>query len=311
MRKILYIISVLMLIVINYSCTEGLPDEQFEKLVLLTKNGWIDQKVDLSSISSGSVEIPVVVSISGTSTNAQNVSVDLDFDAEGLALYNFDKYKEQTGLYYTLIPADVISIENSSLEIEAKKDQGLTTLKLDLSKIEDKYQDYVIPIQITNVSKYALASSDYTNALYHLELKNNFSGNYSGGITVYMTKGNAEFNDVDQKVTIANKALYALSDTMSYFYAGPINRSSANRDYYIINAIYSNDTLSLESPNPALDLVPESILMTVSKKQNSSDHRYEDVTTTLDMTYKFTDISSDRLRAQGLVSMTQSVLIQD
>lgn len=60
--------------------------------------------------------------------------------------------------------------------------------------------------------------------------------------------------------------------------------------------------------NSALNFVLEKISMSIARKDNTNDNRYEDVVTTLDMTYKFTDLSSNRLRSTGLVSMSQTVM---
>lgn len=307
MKKIIIYFIALLLITLNYSCNDGLPEEQFEKLVLLTKNGWIDQDIDVAS--TGIVEIPIAASISGTSTNNEDVAVNLDFDPDTLSEYNFEKYRKDTLLYYKNVPFNVVSFKNTEVNITKGNDAGITKLIIDLNKITDKYKDYVIPIQIKNTSKYVMADNIYTKALYHLQLKNYYSGTYSGTTTVYKTKGSAEVNDEDQKVTVAVKTLYALSDSVCYFYAGIADRNTTDRDKYIINVTFhSNDSISMTSINPDLNFVLENATMNINKKENSTDQRYEKVTITLDMTYKFTDLSSNRLRSEGLVSMSQTVL---
>lgn len=308
MKKIIYHIVVLLIVVLNYSCSDGLPDEQFEKLVLLTKNGWINQDINLIN-SNGIVEIPIATSISGTSNNIENVLVNLDFDPDTLNGYNFEKYREQYSLYYSPVADSAVSIDNKNVSIMKNENSGVTKLIVDLNKIKDKYKDYVIPIKIENATKYVIAANTYTKALYHLQLKNNYSGTYSGTTSVYKTKGSAEINDVDQKISVANKVLYALTDSTCYFYAGQNDRSNVNRDKFIINITFHKDgTITLEAPNADINFVLEKIEMTISKGENKNDNRYENVTTALDMTYKFTDLSSNRLRSEGLVSMSQKKL---
>ena len=142
-----------------------------------------------------------------------------------------------------------------------------------------------------------------------MQLKNDYSGTYTGSTIIYKTKGTAEINDEEQKVTISNKVLYALTDSTCYFYAGQIDRSSTDRDKYIVNVTFhKNGTITMNSAITALKFVLENITMSVVKKDNTSDNRYENVVTTLDMTYKFTDLASNRLRSDGLVSMSQQVL---
>lgn len=306
MKKIIYFIAFLS-IAFNYSCSNGLPEEQFEKLVLLTKNGWIDKDINISE--SGIIEIPIATSISGTSTNMEDVVVSLGFDPDTLFEYNFGKYRKDSLLYYKNVPDSAVSFENTSVNIEKNNDAGVTKLIIDLNKITDKYKDYVIPVQLISTSKYVLASNIYTKALYHLQLKNDYSGTYTGSTIIYKTKGTQEINDEEQKVTISNKVLYALTDSTCYFYAGQKDRSSTDRDNYIINVTFhKNGTITMNSPITALNFVLEKMTMSVVKKDNSSDNRYENVVTTLDMTYKFTDLTSNRLRSVGLVSMSQQVL---
>ena len=306
MKKIIYFIALLS-IAFNYSCSDGLPDEQFEKLVLLTKNGWIDKDINISE--SGIVEIPLATSISGTSSNMEDVEVSLGFDPDTLFNYNFGKYRKDSLLYYKNVPNSAVYFENTVVNIKKNNDSGVTKLIIDLNKITDKYKDYVIPVQILNTSRYVLANNIYTKALYHLQLKNDYSGTYTGSTIIYKTKGTAEINDEEQKVTISNKVLYALTDSTCYFYAGQIDRSSTDRDKYIVNVTFhKNGTITMNSAITALNFVLENITMSVVKKDNTSDNRYENVVTTLDMTYKFTDLTSNRLRSDGLVSMSQQVL---
>ena len=298
-----------MLMVINQSCSDGLPDEQFEKLVLLTKNGWIDQQINVLESNSGVIDIPIVASISGTSMNSENVTVSIDFDPDTLSGYNFEKYREQEDLYYNIIPSNAVSFESTTIDILKNEDRGLTSLKLDLSKITDKYKDYVIPIQIKSSSKYVLGENIYTKVMYHLLLQNSYSGNYSGNITVFKTKGSAEVNDETQKITVASKSLYALSDSVCYFYAGQVDRSDVDREKYIVNMKILNDsTITFESDNVDLDIVLENASVSIAEQVNTSDQRFVNLTTTLDMTYKFTDVDGNRLRSEGMMSMMQSVL---
>lgn len=292
-------------------CNDRLPEEQFQKLVLLTKNGWIEQSIDISD-STGVIKLPIAGSISGTSTNQENIELLLGYDTDTLNGYNFLKFRNQTELYYNVVPNEALSFDSNNINIVEGNDMGITNLFVDLDKITDKYIDYVIPIQIKSTSGYLLSNPKYSKALYHIQLKNKYSGNYTGEITVFKTKGSAEVNDDTQKITVGNKALYAITDTTCYFYAGQVDRNKVDRTKFIVNVTFHKDgTVTLDCPNTALNFIAESASISVSKVDNLNDKRYQNVTLTLITQYKFNDLAPTnpvRLRAQGTVSLTQTVL---
>lgn len=294
-----------------YACNDRLPEEQFQKLVLLTKNGWIEQNIDISD-STGVIKLPIAGSISGTSTNQKNIELLLDYDTDTLNGYNFLKFRNQSDLYYNVVPDEALSFDSNKISIEKGKDMGIANLLVDLDKITDKYSDYVIPIQIKSTSGYLLANPQYSKALYHIQLKNKYSGNYSGEITVFKTKGSAEVNDETQKISVSNKALYATTDTTCYFYAGQMDRNKADRTKFIVNVTFHKDgTVTLDCPNSALNFVAESASVSVRKVDNENNMRYQNMIYTLIMHYKFNDLAPTnpaRLRAQGTVTLTQTVL---
>lgn len=316
MKKNIFYVLILVFSLSLIACMDTLPDEQFEKTVNLVKNGWIEQNIDVSK--SGIIEVPVVVSVSGTSNNNQNISVAIDFDDEGLAAYNYEKYKAQEELYYSRFPVEAVSFESKSVDVVSGENTGLTYMYIDLSKVTNKYEDYVIPIRINNATNYGLGEEDYITALYHINFKNSFSGDFTGEITVAKTRGSQIVTDESNKLTVAGKRFYAISPNECYFYAGQIDRLHIKRDSFIVNVIIEdNDSITLSSPIPELQLVREASTITVTKRDNVSDQRYETVTTVFKFQYIFYDLTqttppttSERhiLRSWGVISMTQDVL---
>ena len=309
MKTIILICSAVLLLALPYSCHDELDDELFEKAVLLTNNGWIDQELYLDE--SGLIDIPVVVSVNGTSGNNTPVDVTVRLAPDTLSNYNFEKYRNQTELYYEQPEENAIAFNDETIRIPAGELYGASGLTLDLNKLSDRYADYVIPLEIESTSAYQIARSDYSKALVHLVFKNSFSGNYSGEIAVYKTKADGS-NDSGNRLTVAVKSLYALSDRQCYFYAGQFDRTSVDRNQFIVNlSLSENNELSLSSPNTDINLTMEEGSVEVNTVDHTTDNRYTIVTTTLKLKYTFIDVSSSDqpiLRAQGTISMNQNVL---
>lgn len=311
MKKILFICISILALSLNYSCNDELDDELFEKFVLLTQNGWIDQSLEITS--SGLIEIPLVVSINGTSDNDRSIAVGVKFDPDTLSGYNFEKYRNQTSLYYSALPSGAISFNDETITITSNALKGISGMTLDLNKVTDKYADYVVPVAIENTSEYRVAEEKYSKSLIHIVLKNSFSGNYTGEIGVYKTKSDGS-NDTNNKFTVSTKTFYAISDKQCYFYAGQYDRAKTERNNFIVNITVNDDgTISMDSPNSNLDLKQEDASIEISSEPHPTDNRYEIVTTILALKYTFKDLSLDDkpvVRAQGSVSMRQNVLIK-
>lgn len=297
-------------------CVNELPDEQFDKYVLFTHNGWVEQGVEFTS--SNTVEIPVAVSISGTSSNNDDVTVSLKYDSELLDRYNKEKYKSQEGLYYTLVPEEAISI-STNVTIAAGEESAVTMLVVDFSKISDPYKDYVLPLSIEKTSKYSLqarsvtASLSRSEVLYNIRRVNRFSGNYTGSGTVSRT------NNIPQPggriiyeprsgtgMPVASKTLYAISNDECYFYAGHIDRNNPDRDKFIVHVrLDEKDSLIFSSPIPELLLNADAsyvrksanplVLGTQSTfttfyRPFANDIRYQTVTREFRFCYLFYDV---------------------
>ena len=309
MKRILFSCIAVLTLALNYSCDDGLDYELFEKTVLLTQNGWIDQEVVIDE--SELIDIPVIVSINGTSDNDQDVNVEVSLAPDTLDNYNFEKYRNQTELYYQQPEDNSISFNDESITIPAGALYGVSGLTLDLNELSDRYADYVIPLKIGSTSAYKIAGADYSKALMHLILKNSFSGNYSGEIAIYKTNENGS-NISGDRQNISTVSLYALSNQQCYFYAGQFDRTSTDRNKFIIDITIDNyGNVSLDTPNADLNLIMEEASVEISSVEHSTDNRYDIETTTIKLKYTFIDLTQlDKtvLRAEGTISMNQNVL---
>jgi hypothetical protein len=309
MYKIIKYVSLTVAALLCYACDEELKDELFEKQVLLTKNGWIEQTVDITE--SNQFDLPIAVSINGTTGNDRNVNVQLKFDSENLANYNFEKYRRDSSLYYRELPADVVSFKAGSDKVTVPNGdiRAVSHISLDISKLDDIYGDYVIPVSIDSVSAYKKAPV-YHKALHHVVLKNKYSGNYTGQLAVYKTKKNGD-ND-GEPIPVTTKTLYAIGKQQCFFYAAHYDRSEWERDKYIINmTVDENETISLTALNSDLELVQESATTTTAVVQDKTDSRYEIHSTEINLSYKISlPLLSPQypVRVEGKITKTERIL---
>ena len=181
---------------------------------------------------------------------------------------------------------------------------------IDIQKIDNMYNDYVLPLSIKSVSEYKIAEDKYSKGLFHIKWKNFFSGNYTGELNVYLTKGNGD-NDNDNKQTISTKEYYAISLNECYFYAGQFGRNNIERNDFIVKILMENDgTITLSSPNSDLNLNQESSSVKTERVPHTTDKRKEIVTTTIFLKYTYTNLADSdkpKLRAEGSMSMSKEV----
>jgi hypothetical protein len=305
--KSLNIVAFAFLAFILAGCVGELPEEQFEKYVLLTRNGWVEQDIEFTT--SSKVDLPVVVSVSGTSVNKENVEVKLKYDTDLLARYNLEKYKLQEGLYYVPVPQEAITL-NSAVTIPSGSENAMVGLTIDFDKIADPYKDYVIPVSIETVSKYSLQPLDQgailrrSEVLYHVRRMNSFSGDYTGSSTVFQTSGRGTAQSPYTKKGTGSpvlvKTLYALSEDECYFFAGQFDRNNVlAKDFIVKVKMNEDESLAFSSPNPALQLNVDTVIIkdgtrsriTTSREPVSTDQRKEQVTKTFKFVYTFYDLT--------------------
>lgn len=224
MKKIFIYAAVLLGVSAFTSCDNNIPDEQFTKMVLLTKNGVQDYNIEF--LDEGQVELSLPVSVNGTSSNGKDVTVRITADPDTLKDYNFDRFRSKTALYYALPSEKMYSFPaGPEVTIEAGKDYATFPLTLNLKEF-DLYSNYVLPLKIESVSAYQMAWSRYTKLLMRLNISNFFSGNYNVDGKVW------EENFPNQKLPISSAILRALSADQCYLYAGNVEETDEFRAEY-------------------------------------------------------------------------------
>ena len=224
MKKIFIYAAVLLGVCSFTSCDNNIPDEQFTKMVLLTKNGVQDYNIEFTG--EGQVELRLPISVNGTSTNDRDVTVRLTTDPDTLKDYNFERFRNRTALYYTL-PSEKMYSFPAGPEITIQSGSDYATLPLTLNLKEfDLYSNYILPLKIESVSTYQLGWSKNTKLLMRLNINNFFSGSYNVDGRVW------EENYPDQKLPISSTVLRALAADQCYLYTGNVTESNEDRAEY-------------------------------------------------------------------------------
>lgn len=223
--KRLSLYAILLLGLCSFSaCNSELPDELFDKYVLLTQNGVVDYNIEFNDLGTYQINLPV--SVNGTSKNSQDVTVSLAQDPDTLSKYNFERYRNRTALYYQLATEKMYSFPNgSSTTIKCDSDYSVIPLQLNLKNF-DFYQNYILALKIESASPLPIASNKYSKLLMRLNISNFFSGSYS------VNGWASEFNNQGQKMTITAASLHALGSNTCYLYCGNVTESDEDRAGY-------------------------------------------------------------------------------
>ena len=233
MKKIFIYAAVLLGVCSFTSCENNIPDEQFIKMVLLTKNGV--QDYDIEYTSEGLIELSLPISVNGTSSNDRNITVRLSEDPDTLEAYNFDRFRSRTALYYALPTEKMYSFPTGpEITIQSGSDYAILPLTLNLKEF-DLYNNYVLPLKIEYVSTYQIAWSQYTKLLMRLNISNFFSGNYNVDGKVW------EENYPNQKLPISSAVLRALASDQCYLYAGNVAENDEDRAGYSLTVKVDKD----------------------------------------------------------------------
>ena len=158
------------------ACNNDLPDELFVKRVVIAENGFQDLRVEYPE--DGTVNTQITISISGTSVLSKDVEAQVKVCPDTLDDYNYERFVQDTMLYYTLLPEDCYTLENEGKVTIKKGDEyALLSVQFDLSRL-DMFKDYVLPLEVSSVSDYEVGEPKYRKAL----LNYNTCRMYAGGV---------------------------------------------------------------------------------------------------------------------------------
>lgn len=177
MKKIRYIYGIMgcLLIILMpglSSCNDKLADELFMKNSYIVHNGW--QEYALEVTEDNTAILPIYFGVNGTSGNDKDIVLTVELDPDTLAGYNWDKYKNQTNLYYKILPEEAYTFGADTWTIPKGELKTTASVKIDLNKIEEVgslYDDYVLPVRIASSTGEPMGQNKYTKVLAHIGFK--------------------------------------------------------------------------------------------------------------------------------------------
>lgn len=305
MKKIIKSMFFLLLLAGGTACQDELNNELFQKYSYLKLNGWKECEVKIEEDNTGMFLLDF--GVNGTSANNKDIVITIANDPDTLEGYNFDRYKFQYESYYPELPTDCYTFDQESYTIPAGELKTTAKIRIDLSLINDIYNDYVLPIQISSSVGEPVGPDKYSKLLANIKFKNKFSGTYSGN-------GKLTIEETGQNTATGSAKLYAISQNACFMYAGNTTSETDPTNYkkYILNVSFNDDEkISITDPSGKLDLEPVTATITRKYKEHATDTRYYIETSVLDLKYKFRNQSEKDNRMQifeGKHTMTRNVL---
>ena len=158
---------------LGISSCDGLEDELFQKNSYIVHNGWQDYALEVAE--DNTTILPIYFGVNGTSANDKDICLTMEIDPDTLQKYNWEKYKNQSDLYYKILPAGTYTFDADSWTIPSGELNATAAIKIDLNKIEELgslYDDYVLPLRITSSTGEPMGQNKYTKVLAHIGFKN-------------------------------------------------------------------------------------------------------------------------------------------
>ncbi|MFR7822637.1 MAG: DUF4973 domain-containing protein [Odoribacter splanchnicus] len=274
------------------ACNNDLPDELFVKRVVIAENGFQDLRLEYPE--DGTVNTQITISISGTSVLSKDVEAQVKVCPDTLDDYNYERFVQDTMLYYTLLPEDCYTLENEGKVTIKKGDEyALLSVQFDLSRL-DMFKDYVLPLEVSSVSDYEVGEPKYRKALFHLNILNNFSYVYTpSGAKVYNSGDNDDYTAWTTDLTLST-----LNYNTCRMYAGGVYETDTDRDRYVIRVTVNSDsTLSYTAMTPEINLITEGDAsqnrISISESPDLLVQNKSVITTTLKMNYSYTYTSPE------------------
>ncbi len=297
-------------IMLGVSSCDKLEDELFTKNSYIVHNGWQDYLLEVAD--DNTTILPVYFGVNGTSGNDKDIQLTMEIDPDTLESYNWEKYKNQTDLYYKILPEGTYEFDADSWTIPKGELNAETYIKIDLNRIKEMgslYNDYVLPLRLTSSTGEPLGANKYTKVLAHIGFKNDYSGTYSG-------KGVVTQQGTTYTTEITSTQLYAINNNICYMFVGEKSRSNT-KDYlnYVVEITRDEfGDITLSSEVEGLLFKPYNAKLSRKYTYNYNDQRYYTEITTIELAYEYQDSTQDEslmMSFEGTFSMSRDVLRVD
>lgn len=302
--------SLLIAMMLGVSSCDELEDELFKKNSYIVHNGWQDYSLEVAD--DNTTILPIYFGVNGTSGNDKDIRLTMEIDPDTLQSYNWEKYKNQTDLYYKMLPEGTYTFDADSWTIPQGELNAAAYIKIDLNKIKEVgslYDDYVLPLRISSSTGELPGLNKYTKVLAHIGFKNDYSGIYSG-------KGTVTQQGTTYTTEITSTPLYAINNNTCYMFVGEKTRSNTP-DYlnYVVEIERDEfGDITLTSNVDGLKFKPYSAKLIRKYMYNYTDQRYYTEVTTIELAYEYQDATQDELLMmsfEGTFSMSRDVLRVD
>lgn len=315
MKKIIlaYSTCLLLLAMVATSCNDSLTEELFHKFSYITHNGWQEYKLEVAD--DNTAILPIYMGVNGTSANGKDIVMQIETDPDTLVGYNKEKFKNQTDLYYKLLPEACYSFDSDQYMISQGELKIGAFIRLDLNKMREVgslYNDYVLPLELVSSVGEQKGPKKFTTVLAHIGFINDFSGNYVG-------KGVVTQKGTSYTTEVTSCQLYAINNETCYLFVGEKNRSNTN-DYlhYVIEITKDaagNITVLPGTGTEGLGFKLNNVSIKRIYEMNYNDSRYYSEVTTLEISYEYVD-STNKLESLDMsfgstFSMSKDVLRVD
>ena len=289
MKKNYIKLFLLSLLFINSACNDEWKDEQYENYISfkapLGNQGVSDIYVRYRDNEKTTFKLPLIVS--GSTTNAQDISVNIGIDADSLDILNYERFQNRSDFYYRLLPTEYYSF-NQNMTINSGQNIGLLDIDFTLKDI-NLVEKWVLPLTILEGTSYTPhPRKHYKKALLRINPFNNFSGTYGGtALRTFMDGAENETSIVKSEIKS-----YVVDENTIFFYAGSIDEERQDRQNYKIYARFNeNGGVELYADNPRINFnVNKDLSYTVSEMMEPNvPYLLRRTLTINNIDYNFTD----------------------
>ena len=304
MRK-LYILGMMLGVCAMFSaCNDEWKDELYKQTISFKApvgdNGLSEIYVRYQPDGTGTFQLPVIVS--GSKTNERNIDVKISVDEDTLQTLNEARFPVgRQDLWYVPLAEQHYSFESNICHIPAGESIQLYPINFNFDGLEldDKY---VLPLTIEEDPSYM--SNKYKGrykALLGINLFNDYSGTYNTTLmNIYIQGTSSDPAKVDTRVA------RVVDENTIFFYAGSTWVEDEHRSRYKVFAEFEEGTKDEEGTikgkvrffgddhEPDINILPLGEC-TYEKRifQHETIKYMERHLTTLQLSYKYTDITSN------------------
>jgi hypothetical protein len=292
MKKIqLFLYAVLVCLLIT-SCNDEWTDELFEKTVSFEHSGVTNVYLKYTS-ESGVIPYKIPVLVNGSTQNDRDIQVTIALDPDTLNLYNIDRFRSRTDLYFRPLAPQHYEFSSMTGTIPKGKDVGFIDMNFKLEGL-DLVEKYILPLQVVETSTYGINQrKHYKKTLMQIVPFNDYSGSYSA--TTMLIWNNPKITD-EVAQNVPDREARVVDENTIFFYAGTIEQEARDREVYKVFVQFSrtDSTVVMSAADPTINFsyTPEKCYYTVSTKMDDVLPYLQRKYTTLYLNYQYDDITT-------------------